>query len=285
MNRKNRKYQYADLKVYVLGNPYFEEHLHRRRYAHHFTILLVAYGTIRLQVNEEVQLITGKTLLVIPSKNFYSILGMEAQGLVYIVSFPLGFAFKNNIKRPQMRLFGFLMMPFSKEVVLTHKETALLSNLIGLLVLGMQKPDTTLFKERIIGFKFNVLLYEIIGIYYNQAPHFRIRATKKMQLVIRFFDLLSKHFKKQHGVQFYATHLAVTPEHLSKTLKQITGKTSKQHINGFIIEEATFLLQNNLTIKNICKRLHFGTPRSFGRFFKRQTAVSPLAYRRKMTSI
>jgi len=275
LNRKNRTYQYAGLKVYALKNPYFEG------YAHHFTILLLQYGTIRLQVNEEVKLLAGKTLLAIPIKNFYTVLSLEFQAQVYVVSFPLAFAFKNNIKRPQMRLFGFLMMPFSKEAVLTHKEAALLSNLIGLLVLGIQKPDAILFKEKIIGFKFNVLLYEIIGIYFKQDSDFRIRGTKKTQLIIRFFNLLSQHFKKQHGVRFYADYLKVTPEHLSKTLKQITGKTSKQHIDGFIIEEATFLLQNNLTIKKICKRLHFGTPRSFGRFFKRQTAMSPQTYRRK----
>lgn len=285
MNRENRKNQYADLKVYVLKNPYFGELLQKGRYAHHFTVLLVQYGTIKLQVNEEVQLLTGKTLLAIPVKNLYSVLGMDSQGLVYIVSFPLAFAFKNNIKRPQMRLFGFLMMPFSKEVVLTNKETSLLSNLIRLLALALQKPDNVLFKEKIIEFKFNVLLYEIVGIYYKRNPNFRMRGTSKTQLVIRFFDLLSKHFKKQHSVRYYASHLAVTPEHLSKTLKKITGKTSKQHIDGFIIDEAMFLLQNNLTIKNISKRLHFGNPRSFGRFFKRQTAVSPLTYRRKMTRI
>lgn len=286
MSNKKHKYHYSGLEIHVLKGQTFDKPFKALFSTNYFSIVLVQHGIIRLQVNEEVKTLSSKVLIVIPIKNFYKVLDMDAKGLIYILSFPLGFAFKNSIEKPHTRFFEFLVMGSFKEVLIKHKEMVLLSRLIGHLRLNLLKSDKAIFKEETIWLNFNTFLFEMIGVCYKHFSHFKINNTRKEQLEIRFFETLSAHFNKQHTVTFYAKDLSVTAGHLSKTLKKVTGKTTKEHINEFIIAEAMLLLQNNyVTIRSICERLHFDRPSSFCRFFKTHTAISPLAYRRKMTNI
>ncbi len=107
-------------------------------------------------------------------------------------------------------------------------------------------------------------------------------------LLSRFQSLIETSFyekegyhKRTHSPSFYAEQLAVHPNHLNATVKQITGYTAKMHINNHIVRLAkSRLLQTDLSIKEIAYALHFSAPNNFNSFFKKLTGETPNSFRK-----
>jgi AraC-like DNA-binding protein len=68
--------------------------------------------------------------------------------------------------------------------------------------------------------------------------------------------------------------------HLNKVLKENTGKTTTEIISGRITQEAKILLkQTDWSISEIAYCLDFEQVAHFSTFFKKQTSMTPLAFR------
>ncbi|MBR1513433.1 MAG: AraC family transcriptional regulator [Bacteroidales bacterium] len=101
------------------------------------------------------------------------------------------------------------------------------------------------------------------------------------ELFIGFMRLLPKHFVEHHDIGFYASELCITTTHLSRIVRQITGRTVVDYINQMLLMEASWLLRTtDLSIAEVAERLHFADQSSFGKFFQRRKGVSPKAYRK-----
>ena len=97
---------------------------------------------------------------------------------------------------------------------------------------------------------------------------------------IAFMRLLNQHFIAHHDIGFYADQLHITDIHLSRIVRQVTGRTVIDYINQMLLMEASWLLQTtDLSIAVISERLHFSDQSSFGRFFTRMKGISPKTYR------
>jgi AraC family transcriptional regulator, transcriptional activator of pobA len=99
-------------------------------------------------------------------------------------------------------------------------------------------------------------------------------------LVKRFYQLLEEKYQQNLIVSDYARLLAVTPNHLTQTLKQLSGKTSLEIIKSKqLLEIKRLLVHTNMGISEISNQLNFTDQSYFTKFFKRETGVLPLAYR------
>ena len=99
----------------------------------------------------------------------------------------------------------------------------------------------------------------------------------------RFKNLVEGHCYKHHSVSWYANAMFISPDYLSKIVREYDGTSARAWINAKIIEKAKFLMvQSDLTLKEIADRLNFPDQSSFGRFFKSNTGQSPKEYRRKL---
>jgi AraC-like DNA-binding protein len=99
-------------------------------------------------------------------------------------------------------------------------------------------------------------------------------------LVMKFRKLVAQHCLERQQVAEYAGMLFVTPNHLNRTVKEVTGRTASAHIAEMILLEAKNLLQyTDLSIAEIAGRLQFSEPSSFHRFFKKETDRTPVEYR------
>ena len=109
-------------------------------------------------------------------------------------------------------------------------------------------------------------------------------ATHQEVIRERFKNLVEGHCDKQHSVSWYAKAMFISPDYLSKIIRDYDGTSARAWINARIIEKAKFLmLQSNLTLKEISDKLNFPDQSSFGRFFKSNTGRSPKEYRKKLT--
>lgn len=97
----------------------------------------------------------------------------------------------------------------------------------------------------------------------------------------RFMDLLSKHFREERNVTFYASQLCVTPKYLSAVVKEYSGKSPYRWIEEIVMDEICRLLRfSDESIKEIAYALNFPNASFFGKFVKKHTGLSPLQYRR-----
>ena len=98
-----------------------------------------------------------------------------------------------------------------------------------------------------------------------------------------FVQLVSDHFREQHGTEFYADRLCITPNYLNKIVRQTLGKSAKTYILDQILAEACRLLRyTTLSVSDIASQLHFDTATYFVRIFGKHIGQTPLAYRAKM---
>lgn len=115
--------------------------------------------------------------------------------------------------------------------------------------------------------------------------------TSAARLSTLFLDLLDRQFPLASPQQplvlknanEFAAQLAVHTNHLNKALKEVTGKTTTEHITEKLIDEAKALLQySNWSITEIGYCLGFEHAPNFNAFFKKHTTQPPHQYRRQL---
>ena len=105
-------------------------------------------------------------------------------------------------------------------------------------------------------------------------------SERTTELFISFIRQLPKHFIAHHDIGFYASELCITTTHLSRIVRQITGRTVIDYINQMLLMEATFLLQTtDLPLAAIAGRLNFASQSSFSKFFLRLKGINPKQFR------
>lgn len=100
------------------------------------------------------------------------------------------------------------------------------------------------------------------------------------RLTDQFIQLVQNNFKKERFLDFYADRLGVSSRHLSRTMKMLTGSTAVEWIERYVILEAKVLLKStNMSIQQISDDLNFPSQSFFGKYFKKNTGVSPKEFR------
>ena len=101
-----------------------------------------------------------------------------------------------------------------------------------------------------------------------------------------FVQLVSDHFREEHGTEYYADQLCITPNYLNKIVRQTLRKSAKAYILDQLLSEACRLLRyTTLSVGDIAQQLHFDTATYFVRLFRKHIGQTPLEYRgQKMQS-
>lgn len=100
-------------------------------------------------------------------------------------------------------------------------------------------------------------------------------------IVRELLRMAIQHYRTERNVSFYADKLHLSPQHLSTTVKKVTGKTLTEIISTLVIHDAQAKLRSSeLTIQEIAYSLNFPDISFFGKYFKRYTGMSPKQYRK-----
>lgn len=126
-------------------------------------------------------------------------------------------------------------------------------------------------------------LLNTLLIYCDSKCNIRIDDTSnsnEVQIVMRFKELVARHYKKYHKVSEYAEMMNISSRYLNQVVKNVLEMTAKQIIHDQLIIQARRELKfSNRSIKEIAYRLGFSEPFHFSNYFKNIMGNSPSEYR------
>ena len=132
----------------------------------------------------------------------------------------------------------------------------------------------------------NLLMHE--GLKMQPSVNYFNHQNGNIRLSSIFLELLERQFpveSPQYPLQLksardYANRLAIHINHLNRAVKEVTGRTTTEHLAERIISEAkALLLHTNWSINDIAYSLGYEHTTYFNNFFKKQTGVTPNSLR------
>ena len=119
-----------------------------------------------------------------------------------------------------------------------------------------------------------------IGYYFYQVSRNKVLSNEEV-LMQNFLREVRQNYKKERKVLYYADRMHFSPGYLSTIIKSFSGKTAAEWIDDYVILEAKALLKStNMTVQQVSDELNFPSQSFFGKYFKRQTGVSPKEYKK-----
>jgi len=248
--------------------------------AENLAVLLVRSGNIKIKLQEVMQDLSARDLVVIPKDSTCTIFEVQEKLHLYLITFSSEFAVKNCLKRELVDSFYFFIRKEPLKAPLEEKEYQVLSMIYKLIHYINVEAKRNDIDEELYRISLNLFLYELKLIYAKYSSDTVLSFTRKENLVIQFLTVLSIHYKKQHHAKFYAGALFITSKYLNKVVKEVTGSSVKALIIEAIISEAKILLEDTQnTFAEIAEEMEFASVSVFSIFFKKHTSYSPSEYR------
>jgi len=138
--------------------------------------------------------------------------------------------------------------------------------------------------QRVITSNLELLLNLCLRFYERQ---FHTRSAQNQDIFSIFEKSLKEYFQSNKqlidsipSVEYFASKVNLSSHYFSDLLKKETGRSAKDHINGYIIELAkNQLAGTNKTVSEIAYDLGFNYPHYFTRLFKNKTGYTPSEYK------
>lgn len=247
-----------------------------------YAFLLVVSGSIKIQLNLITYILESNEMIAIKPQTVTQMLGMSSDLEIISVSFTVDFILQNSFKKIELDAFDFFTSNSIPKVKLLDDEMETSISLSKLLEKNNKfTSQKVFFKEEILTYTFGLLMYHYGSIYRKTYPNLEVNLSRHEELTLRFMKILNENLRNERTVQFYADVLCITSGHLSKVLKEVSGKTANQLIDDAVIMEAKILLGNpSLSIAEITQELEFSDQSFFGKFFKKHTGFSPTEFRK-----
>lgn len=125
------------------------------------------------------------------------------------------------------------------------------------------------------------IFYEYIN-YYRREQDQAIQKDRTATVFAEFCDLVTKHYKENRNINFYAEKLGYDPRYFSKLFFRLShGITALEWIQQYVASRAKYIMEENpkQRIKEVALQLGFPSTANFCRYFQRATGIYPQAYK------
>lgn len=113
----------------------------------------------------------------------------------------------------------------------------------------------------------------------TEADAIHTMQSKQGVLFLQFIDILSREYKKERSVSYYAQRMSISSKYLSTITQSQTGFSASQVIDLYVTQAIKqCLYSHEYNIKVLSEQFNFPSQSFFGRFFKRVAGMSPNEY-------
>ena len=162
-------------------------------------------------------------------------------------------------------------------------ELELMRNILANLRIFAQLPPSAHKKDFVYGtiHCLFIIIYDIRLRLTLSAPPHNATYTSADNYFRQFLALIKENCRTHHDVAFYADKLHITPKYLNEISRRKARFTAKEIITQFIVTliKRELLISGN-SVQRIAYDYNFCDQSSLGKFFKKATGMSPIAYRR-----
>lgn len=237
--------------------------------------LYLTEGKASMKIGSELYTIHASEMLFVPAGQVFSF-PEDDINKGYICGFHGDFLVGKILKNNLLNEFDFLRVWGNPAIRPDPDSAGFIRALIARLLRdyeqnGLQNLD--LLQSYLI-----TLLCEVNRIY---QPASGPGPAAGVALVNRFRELLFSLIRTKQRVTDYAALLNITPNHLNKTVKALTGKSPTQWIDEAILLESKVLLsQTDLSVSEIALEVGVDDPSYFTRLFRKYENLTPTEFRR-----
>ncbi len=235
------------------------------------------YGASTYDFNDGVMLFMAPEQVIIPA---HSVVETGSRGWTLMFHPDL---IRRTSLGQKINQYTFFAYDVNEALHLSDSEMQTLTEL-SLKIVRELEQNIDKHTENLISGSIELMLDYCIRYYDRQ---FYTRSNKSKDTIIDFENLLRNYFDDRKviealpSVAYCGKALGISPNYLSDLLKKETGKTTKEHIQLFVIELAkNKLLGSELSISQIAYQLGFDYPAHFSKLFKNATGQSPSDFRK-----
>lgn len=201
----------------------------------------------------------------------------------YTILFSAEF-FKNSERSESLQQSSFFKIGETPVLKITSEQRDFLNTIFHKMI--TEQESDYVYKDELIRNYISLIIHESLKMEPSENYEQNKNASSRLSSV--FLELLERQFPIEttanplqlKTAQHYAQHLNVHVNYLNRAVKEITGKSTTNHITERIITEAKALLQHtDWSVSEIAYSLGFEYPTYFNNFFKKQTGTNPKSFR------
>lgn len=239
------------------------------------TLIFITSGQNIMKLGYEEFTTVSNEIIVVPAGQIFSIENINTKQTGYICQFHPDILIRKYGSRELLNEFDFLKISGNPKITLAEEDAEIVTSILN----RLQKEylGTSIANLNIVQSYFITLFYEINK---NQSKIAKSISAAEI-LTNKFRELIHNNIKTQQQVSQYASLLNITPNHLNKSVKTVTGKSAAQWIDETILLEAKYLLfQTTMSVSQIALNVGHEDVSYFSRFFKKQEGITPVQYRK-----
>lgn len=245
-----------------------------------YTLVICVKGKFVIEIDTHLHTIKKNFILIAKPLQLFRFIEQSNDCRVRVIIFSERFIVANNIHHHVIDSFHFTHPNAVPLVTVTERDAQQMVQQFKSIWERFNETKHP-FRKEVVANLLLVLLHDFETIYRHNFCPLHNKNTRAENLTKNFTKLVRKHFRKEHGVDFYARKLNITPKYLTTVVKETTGRNASAFITEILMIEAqTLLLKPEVSIKEVTHLLHFPDQSTFGKFFKRTTGTSPLAYKK-----
>ncbi|OXB06941.1 helix-turn-helix domain-containing protein [Flavobacterium plurextorum] len=239
------------------------------------TLIFVSSGSHVMKSGYEEYQTVSNEIIVVPAGQVFSIKNINNAHTGYICQFHPDILIGKYGNREMLNDFDFLKISGNPKVTLTPEDVPDIETILNRLQKEYSETTTA---------NLNIVQSYLIALFYEMNKN-SIKVSKNISaaevITNKFKELIHQNIKTQHLVHYYASLLNVTPNHLNKSVKTVTGKSAAKWIDETILLEAKYLLfQTTLSVSEIAIQVGHEDQSYFSRFFKKHEGITPIQYRK-----
>jgi AraC family transcriptional regulator, transcriptional activator of pobA len=239
------------------------------------TLIFISSGQHVMKLGYQEYITTDNEIIMVPAGQIFSLDNVNSIHKGHICQFHPDILIGKYGSREMLNEFDFMKISGNPKVTLASEDVANVTAVLERLQREYSETTTA---------NLNIVQSYLIALFYEMNKN-SVKSTKNISaaevITNKFKELIHENIKTHHFVHYYASLLNVTPNHLNKSVRTVTGKSAAKWIDETILLEAKYLLfQTTLSVSEIATQIGLEDQSYFSRFFKKNEGISPIQYRK-----